>query len=227
MPSHGCPPFRRGVHIQDGHDFDGDNASPSEVGAPAVVVESFPETPHHPRRSLLPLPGTSSPGSHPGLPRATNPLGQVTRPVVHQDTPAIEQVQTGVGGEVSEPQRLRSAAHPLDEPVPDLFGETRSHEVPALLGLAEGHDGVAAGTGQPTGGFQRLSQDGCEIGTFADSEVGLAQSGCVPAVPPSPAAVCCGRSTVHPPSPRRPVMDPDRGRINGTGLRGWAELSPP
>ena len=32
-----------------------------------------------------------------GLARATDPLGQVTRPVLHQDTPAVEQVGAGIG----------------------------------------------------------------------------------------------------------------------------------
>ena len=31
------------------------------------------------------------------LVRATDPLGQVTRPVVHQDSPALEQVRAGIG----------------------------------------------------------------------------------------------------------------------------------
>ena len=33
----------------------------------------------------------------PDLVRATDSLGQVTCPVVHQDTPAVEQVRTGIG----------------------------------------------------------------------------------------------------------------------------------
>ncbi len=51
--------------------------------------------------SSPPLPSPSAgnlePGSHPGLPRATDPPGQVTRPVVHQDTPALEQVRASIG----------------------------------------------------------------------------------------------------------------------------------
>ena len=85
--------------------------------------------------------------------------------------------RAGIGGEVGEPQRFRSAAHLLDEAASGLFGETRSHEVPGLPGLAEGRDGAVAGAGHPTGAFQRLPQDGCEIGTFADPQVDLSQPG--------------------------------------------------
>ena len=78
-----------------------------------------------------------------GLAWATDPLAQVTRPAVHQNTPAVEQVEAGMG---------------CLDPVAD-----------------------------------RMRQ--CAL---------------------TPAAVRCGRPTVHPPSPRRPAMGLDRRRINGT-----------
>ena len=48
----------------------------------------------------------SAPGETalPDLVGATDPLGQVTRPVVHQDTPSFEQVRAGIG----RPTRLRT-----------------------------------------------------------------------------------------------------------------------
>ena len=45
-----------------------------------------------------PAPGNFEPGSHPGLPRSTDPLGQVAGPVVHEPAPALEQVRARIGG---------------------------------------------------------------------------------------------------------------------------------
>ena len=125
------------------------------------------------------------------------------------------------------PQRLRSAAHLLDEPASGLLGGTRSHEVLGLPGLAEGPDGAVTGAGQPTVAFQRLAQDSCQIGTFADAQVCRAQTGDAPAecLDLLPKFIV-GRSTVHPPSPRRPVMGPDMRRINGTVRCGVARNRP-
>ena len=55
-----------------------------------------------------------------GLARATDPLGQVTRPVVHQDTPALEQVGAGIG-------RLYT--------VPDRMCQGRLDHLPGMIGL--------------------------------------------------------------------------------------------
>ena len=96
---------------------------------------------------------------------------------LRQDRVRDDAERAGAGGEVGEPQRLLSAAHLLDEPASGLVGETRSHEIPRLPGLAEDRDGAAAGAGYPAGAFQRLAQDGCEVGTFTDARVGLAQPG--------------------------------------------------
>ncbi len=41
------------------------------------------------------------------LARATDPLGQVTCPVVHQDTPAVEQVGAGIGCLDPVPDHMR------------------------------------------------------------------------------------------------------------------------
>ena len=51
---------------------------------------------------------------------ATDPLVQVTRPVVHQDTPSFEQVRTRIG-------RL--------DPVPDHMRQGRLDHLPGMIGL--------------------------------------------------------------------------------------------
>ena len=55
-----------------------------------------------------------------GLARATDPPGQVTRPVIHQDTPALEQVGAGIG-------RL--------DPVADHMRQGRLDHLPGVIGL--------------------------------------------------------------------------------------------
>ena len=42
-----------------------------------------------------------------GLARATDPPGQKTRPVIHQDTPALEQVRGGIGRLDPVPDHMR------------------------------------------------------------------------------------------------------------------------
>ena len=54
------------------------------------------------------------------LARATDPLGQVTRPVVHQDTPAFEQVRAGIG---------------CLDPVPDHMRQGRLDHHPGMIRL--------------------------------------------------------------------------------------------
>ena len=49
---------------------------------------------------------------------ATDPFGEVTRPVVHQDTPALEQVRAGIG-------RL--------DPVPDHMRQGRLDHLPGMI----------------------------------------------------------------------------------------------
>ena len=49
---------------------------------------------------------------------ATDPLGQVTRPVVHQDTPALKQVRASIG-------RL--------DPVPDHMRQGRLDHLPGMI----------------------------------------------------------------------------------------------
>jgi len=44
------------------------------------------------------------------LVRATDPLGQVARPVVHQDTPAVEQVGAGKAASTRLPTTCAKAA---------------------------------------------------------------------------------------------------------------------
>ena len=56
----------------------------------------------------------------PDLVGATDSLGQVTRPVVHQDTPALEQVRAGIG-------RL--------DLVPDHMRQGRLDHLPGMIGL--------------------------------------------------------------------------------------------
>ncbi len=54
------------------------------------------------------------------LVRASGPLGQITRPVVHQDTPSLEQVGAGMG-------RLH--------PVPDHMRQGRLDHLPGMVSL--------------------------------------------------------------------------------------------
>ena len=65
--------------------------------------------------SPWPAPGEAT---LPDLVGATDPLGQVTRPVIHQDLPAFEQVRAGIG-------RLH--------PVPDHMRQGRLDHLPGMV----------------------------------------------------------------------------------------------
>ena len=69
-----------------------------------------------------------------GLARATDPPGQITRPVIHQDTPALEQVGAGIGrlDPVANHMRKGRLDHLpgiirlFGRPVPEAGAETRA-----------------------------------------------------------------------------------------------------
>ena len=71
----------------------------------------------------------------PDLVGATDPVGQVTRPVVHQDTPALEQVRAGIGRLHPVPDHMRQGrldhlsgmVRLLTRPVPEAGAETVRH----------------------------------------------------------------------------------------------------
>jgi len=63
---------------------------------------------------LLALPWIHGPQLH-GLRILQRPLGQVTRPIVHQDTPAFEQVRAGIVRLDPVPDHMRRAA-PITPP---------------------------------------------------------------------------------------------------------------
>ena len=69
------------------------------------------------RLSPWPAPGEAA---LPDLVGATDPLVQVTRPVIHQDLPAFEQVRAGIGG-----------LHP----VPDHMRQGRLDHLPGMVRL--------------------------------------------------------------------------------------------
>ena len=54
-----------------------------------------------------------------GLARATDPPGQVARPVVHQDTPAVEQVRAGIGRLDHFPGMIGLLGRPVPEAGPE------------------------------------------------------------------------------------------------------------
>ena len=68
--------------------------------------------------------------------RATDPLGQVTRPVVHQDTPAFEQDRAGIGCLYPVPDHMRQGRldHLSGMIRLQLFGNTGHGPVPRRRG---------------------------------------------------------------------------------------------
>ena len=74
--------------------------------------------------------------STPRAPAPPRPLGQVTRPVVHQDTPALEQVQAGIGrlDLVPDCMRLDRLDHLLEMVCLQPFGNSGHGPLPRRRG---------------------------------------------------------------------------------------------